>query len=220
LGAWIPAFAGTTKNLLILRDRFFAGLSLDLTGVLAVLVGFGLAFQVGHFAEHAFQFGVWVTGTYHWVAATFCGRETPYMSAPLTAMVRFTGALLFSDSSSPRQMMLGMELLHLVGNSIFLVTIAGVSYLMPSKWVRYAFYIEGAHLCEHLTLFLTAYFAGQPMALSTIFGQSVYWLGKEGAVGYRVTWHFVMNLLPMPFVMIGMMTHRGEAPPTLEPVAT
>ena len=202
------------------RRRGEGGAAVDLTKVLALLVGFGLAFQVGHFAEHAFQFGVWVTGTYHWVAATFCGRDAPYMSAPLTAMVRFTGALLFPDTSSARQMMLGMELLHLMGNSIFLMTIAGISYLMPSKWVRYAFYIEGGHLCEHLALFLTAYFVGQPMGLSTMFGQSVYWLGKEGAVGYRVTWHFALNLLPMPFVMIGMMTHRSEAQPTLEPVAT
>jgi hypothetical protein len=37
---------------------------------------------------------------------------------------------------------------------------------------------------------------------------------REFAVGYRVTWHFAMNLLPMPFAMIGLMQqiqHRAFA---------
>src|SRR5690349_10229867 len=138
-----------------------------------------------------------------------------YMSPPLTAMVRYVGGWLFPDASGPRQMMLGMELLHLFGNSVFLATIAGVWYFCPSKWVRYAFYLEAAHLCEHLTLYLTAYYLGAPMALSTLFGRSAAWFGKEGAVGYRVTWHFAMNLLPMPFVMVGMMTHDWKREPLL-----
>jgi hypothetical protein len=188
---------------------------MDLRSLLAVCVGLGLAFQVGHFAEHALQFWVWIAGSYHWVASTFCGRDLPYMSPPLTAMVRYTGTRLFPDADPARQMMVAMELLHLCGNCLFLATIAGVSYLVPSKWVRWAFYIESAHLCEHLALSLTAYYVGTPMGISTLFGQAAHWLGHEGAVGYRVTWHFAMNLLPMPFVMIGLMTPRlGHLPPT------
>jgi hypothetical protein len=30
------------------------------------------------------------------------------------------------------------------------------------------------------------------------------------AVGYRVTWHFAMNLLPMPFAMMGMLEHARK----------
>ncbi|HEX3860334.1 MAG TPA: DUF6008 family protein [Stellaceae bacterium] len=182
-----------------------------LCNILIACVGLGLAFQVGHFIEHAVQFGVWIAGEYAWVTSAFCGRDTPYMSPPLTAMVRFAGAWLFPEADASRQMMLGMELLHLAGNTIFLVTIAGVNYLMPSKWARYAFYIEGGHLCEHLALCLTAYYVGKPIALSTLFGQAPYYFGKNGAVGYRVAWHFAMNLLPMPFVMIGMMKYRATA---------
>lgn len=182
-----------------------------LINMMAVCVGLGLAFQVGHFLEHAVQFAVWLTGRYEWVAATFCGRDTPYMSVPVTAMVRYAGALLFPAADPARQMTLGMELLHLMGNSVFLATIAGVFFLMPTKWVRYAFYIEGGHLCEHLALFLTAYFIGKPIGISTLFGQAPYYFGKTGAVGYRVGWHFAMNLLPMPFVMIGMMKYRAMA---------
>ena len=181
----------------------------DLRSLVAVFVGLGLAFQIGHFAEHAFQFGVWFCGAYHWVAASFCGRDMPYMSPPLTATVRYAGAHLFPEAPPPRQMMLAMELLHLGGNSLFLMTIAGVNYLMPSKWVRWAFFIEGGHLCEHLALFLTAYFVGVPMGISTMFGQSGVLLGRREAVGYRVTWHFAMNLLPMPFVMLGIMKYRA-----------
>jgi hypothetical protein len=77
--------------------------------------------------------------------------------------------------------------------------------------VRWAFYTEGAHLCEHFALFLTAYYLGKPMGISTLFGQAPYYFGKRGAVGYRVSWHFAMNLLPMSLVMIGMMKHKAMA---------
>ena len=182
-----------------------------LINIFAMIVGLGLAFQVGHFIEHAVQFAVWIGGQFNWVVASFCGRDVPYMSPPLTAMVRFVGTTLFPDAGAARQMMLGMELLHLVGNSIFLATIAGVYYLMPSKWVRWALYIEGGHLCEHLALTLTAYYIGKPIGISTLFGQASYYFGRNGAVGYRVAWHFALNLLPMPFVMIGMMKHKAMA---------
>jgi hypothetical protein len=43
--------------------------------------------------------------------------------------------------------------------------------------------------------------------LSTLFGGSGVIGSREFAVGYRVTWHFAMNLLPMPFAMIGLTEH-------------
>jgi hypothetical protein len=177
--------------------------------ILAALVGLGLAFQTGHFIEHAVQFGVWIGGQFDWVAATFCGRDLPYMSPPVTAMVRAAGAWMLPQADAARQMMVSMEVLHLVGNFIFLTTIAGAHFLMPSKWTRWALYIEGAHLCEHLALTLTAIYIGRPIGISTLFGEAPYYLGKSGAVGYRVTWHFALNLLPMPFVMIGMLKHKA-----------
>jgi len=178
--------------------------------LLAIAVGLGLAFQVGHFAEHAVQFGVWLFGKSQWVVSTFCGRDAPYMSRPVTEMVSLMGSYLFPNDNPARQMMMGMEVLHLIGNSIFLLTIAGVLCFIPTKLVRYAFYIEGFHLCEHLALTVTAYYVGKPIGISTLFGQSTTLWGKEAAVGYRVTWHFLMNLLPMPLVMIAMMQHWSE----------
>ena len=186
--------------------------SLDLRDALAICVGLGIAFQIGHFAEHTIQFAVWVAGTYHWIVTTFCGRDVPYMSPLAMVLVNKLGALMFPAADRARQLMLGMEFLHLFGNFLFLSTIAGVFYFMPSKWARYGFYIEGGHLCEHLALCLTAFWLGKPIGVSTLFGQSVYWLGHEGAVGYRVAWHFAMNLVPMPLVMVGMMKHTCSPP--------
>jgi hypothetical protein len=172
-----------------------------------MLVGLGLAFQVGHFIEHAVQFAVWLFGTSQWVAANFCGRNVPYMSGPVTKVVTAAGAYLFPTADVARQMMLGSEILHLIGNAVFLTTIAGVFYFIPTKLVRYAFYIEAAHLCEHVSLTLSAYYVGTPIGVSTLFGRAPVLWGKELAVGWRVSWHFAMNLLPMPLVMIAIMRH-------------
>jgi hypothetical protein len=183
----------------------------QLINFLAVIAGIGLAFQVGHFLEHAVQFAVWLSGTYDWIATNFCGRDTPFMSTPVTDAVALVGGHLLPDATRARQMMVGMELLHLVGNGIFLATIGVVYYLIPSKWVRYALYIEGAHLCEHLSLTLTACYLGIPIGVSTAFGRARSLWGAEAAVGYRVSWHFFMNLFPMPLVMMGIMQHWLQA---------
>jgi hypothetical protein len=175
-----------------------------------VIVGFGLAFQVGHFAEHAVQFAVWLFGTSQWVTANFCGRNIPYMSGPVMKAVSVAGAYLFPSADVARQTMMGAEILHLAGNSLFLATIAGVFYFIPGKLVRYAFYIEAAHLCEHISLTLSAYYAGTPIGVSTLFGQAPILWGKEATVGWRVSWHFAMNLLPMPFVIIAVIRDLTE----------
>lgn len=177
--------------------------SRDLMGVAGMVAILGLMFQVGHFAEHAFQFGVWVLGD----MSNICGRNTPWMSPWVHALVSQAGQLLFPASDAPRQMMLGMEVLHLVGNSIFLTSLAALYYCIRSKWVRWAIYIETFHLYEHVMLTATAFFLGKPVGMSTLFGGVSAIGDREFAVGCRVTWHFVMNLLPMPFAMIGLMEH-------------
>lgn len=168
---------------------------------LGTIAGMGLAFQVGHFAEHALQFGVWVLGD----LSHMCGRDTPWMSPWVTELVRQAGLLLFPEANEARRMMLGMEVLHLIGNTIFLTSLTCLYQCLPSKWVRWAVYIEGFHLCEHLALTATAYYVGKPIGLSTLFGYAGSLGGREFAVGYRVTWHFLMNLLPMPFAMYALM---------------
>jgi len=163
----------------------------------------GLLFQIGHFAEHAFQFGIWILGD----LSNICGRDTPWMSPWVTAIVSQAGQLLVPAADTPRRMMLGMEVLHLIGNSIFLTSLAALYYCVPSKWVRWALYIETFHLYEHVSLTATAYFVGKPIGMSTLFGGVGAFGDREFAVGCRVTWHFVMNLLPMPFAVIGLMQY-------------
>jgi hypothetical protein len=169
--------------------------------VVGTVAALGLLFQIGHFAEHAFQFAVWILGD----LSNICGRDTPWMSAWATELVRQIG-LLFPTADPARRMMLGMEVLHLIGNSIFLSSLACLYYCVRSKWVRWAFYIEVFHLYEHIILTSTAYFVGKPIGMSTLFG-GVNLIDREFAVGYRVTWHFAMNLLPMPFAMTGLTEH-------------
>jgi len=71
-------------------------------------------------------------------------------------------------------------------------------------------------LASGLALTSTAFFIGKPIGLSTLFGAAG--LGsKEFAVGVRVTWHFVMNLLPMPFAMMGLMEYWDEHRPARLP---
>lgn len=176
---------------------------LSLGTAAATVAALGLLFQVGHFAEHAIQFGVWVLGD----LSNICGRDTPWMSPWVHAVVARAGQLLVPAADAPRQMMLGMEVLHLIGNSIFLASLAALYYCLPSKWVRWAIYIETFHLYEHVMLTATACFLGKPIGMSTLFGGAGVIGDREFAVGCRVTWHFVMNFLPMPFAMIGLMQY-------------
>ena len=62
----------------------------------------------------------------------------------------------------------------------------------------------------------SAYFVGKPIGLSTLFGGTAVLGSREFQVGFRVTWHFAMNLLPLPFAMKGIAEQwrcsRAEAP--------
>lgn len=156
----------------------------------------GVAFQIGHFAEHAYQFG-------HWLIAD---RTKPWMSDAADWLVRSIGVI--ADCGSK----MGMELLHLGGNSIFLATIAGLIYLMPpSRRMWQAFNVEAFHLTEHIMLVASVGLIGKPMGWSTLFGYAPEWFGANGAVGYRVGWHFFLNLIPTILMMRALM-------PTKEPV--
>jgi hypothetical protein len=174
----------------------------------------GLLFQVGHFFEHAFQWVVWLLGDF----SEICGRDTPWVSASVAVLVDRVGALVARDADNARRFMLGMEVLHLIANGIFLTTLGLLYYATGNRWVRWGLYIETFHLYEHIMLTATAFFIGKPVGLSTLFGGAN--LGsKDFAVGVRVTWHFFMNLLPMPFAMIGLMEYLDKRHPVRSPIS-
>lgn len=159
-----------------------------------------LIFQVGHFFEHFLQWLIWVLGD----LSTICGRDTPWMSPWVAPYIELFGAWAWPASDGRVQMARSMEVLHIVGNSIFLIGLWALFYLKPNVWVKWALIIETFHLYEHIMLTVTIFTVGKPIGLSTLFGGASYF-DKEVAVGIRVSWHFVMNLFPMPFAMIGMM---------------
>lgn len=166
----------------------------------ATIALLGLVFQIGHFAEHAFQFGVWLLGD----LTTICGRDKPWMSSVGLWLTETVASIFAPATTGPRRMMLGMEILHLIGNSIFLTGLFALYYVLPARLVKWALMIEGFHLYEHIMLTATTIFVGKPIGMSTLFG-AAFLFDRETAVGIRVTWHFLMNLLPMPLAMWALM---------------
>ncbi len=150
--------------------------------ILGTIVLLGSTFQGGHFIEHTVQFGVWLAGDH----------SRAYMSPTAMSLSHWIGGLFFGTADMSRQMAGGMEILHLLGNVIFLVTIGGMHYFLPVKRVRWAFYVELFHLYEHVMLTSTTIFLGKAAGLSTFFGGALALGGQEFAVGYRVLWHFAI----------------------------
>jgi hypothetical protein len=95
---------------------------------------------------------------------------------------------------------LGMEILHFVGNMIFLAGMAGIMVLTcrapgvrARKWGRMGVWMQGLHGLEHLSLMLSVWFgATRPIGVSTWFG--VMHPGP-GLWTYRIWWHFLANVM-------------------------
>lgn len=157
--------------------------------VLAIL---GSVFQVGHFVEHAVQAGQWL----------FVNRSAAWMSGLACWLSVHMGATMAS----------GMEVLHLTGNLIFLVTLAlwVVLDVTGNKWMRRAFLVEAFHLTEHISLTATILLYGKAAGWSTLFGFAPALFGHDEAVGFRVLWHFGMNLIPSAFMVLAMLAPRGR----------
>ena len=165
--------------------------------LLAVAV-LGTAFQVGHFTEHAIQAHEWL----------FVNRSQAWMSDLAMWLSMHMGPTMAS----------GMEVLHLTGNLIFLVTLYAWLALKPSVWMRRAFIVEAFHLTEHIALTATVFLYGHAVGWSTAFGFAPEWFGHNGAVGYRVLWHFGMNLIPSFLMMWALTRPRPPKPIVLNGV--
>jgi hypothetical protein len=187
------------------RKLFGYDRDLPLGHVVAMVALLGLLFQIGHFAEHAFQFVVWLLGD----LSNICGRDKPWMSAAALWLSEALSSVFAPSATGLRRTMLGMEILHLIGNSIFLVSLLACYYVMPHRLVRWACWVEAFHLYEHVMLTTSVIFVGKPIGMSTLFG-AAFAFDRETAVGIRVTWHFILNLLPMPLVMLALMKRDME----------
>lgn len=191
--------------------------AINFRSVLVAVAAAGTIFQIGHFIEHLTQFAVWVGGNH---TVPYMSPVARWLSHKIGAyVVPSPGEMCPSQMASPRQMLMGMEILHLIGNIIFLSTIACLNRLMPSKLVRNALYVEGFHLYEHIMLTLSALFLNQSVGMSTIFGGAQALGGLEFAVGYRVTWHFVMNLVPTAMMAVAMARRCRRLPEKMPALA-
>jgi hypothetical protein len=168
---------------------------------------FGLVFQGVHLIEHMAQLGYWVM---HPLEAPWL---TPWAEAGRDMLV--VGGKVAS----------GNELLHLIGNLIFIAGIVGL-YLVattlgerPSRipFLRRAMISQAVHVGEHVALTTTFFAVGVSIGLSTGFGL----LSGPVASGYRVWFHFLLNLLATVYAFRALwaMHRRGMILPVASPRA-
>jgi hypothetical protein len=150
----------------------------------STVIFIGVIGQIGHLTEHVAQVGYW-----------FQHPNSPAWMTPWgTALARGFGQV---DTSKPT---LGMEILHLTGNFIFLAGLAAVMVITRRArrtrtrfWAKMGVWMQGIHGLEHLSLTLSVWFgAKQAIGLSTWFGQLT---PGPGLTTYRIWWHFIANVI-------------------------
>ncbi|WP_219806430.1 MULTISPECIES: DUF6008 family protein [unclassified Streptomyces] len=149
------------------------------------VIGIGVVGQIGHFQEHVAQAGYWVLNP----------MEPAWMTPWGDSLARGLGQI---DPSKPS---LGMELLHLKGNLVFLAGLVGIALvtrrltrdLRTRRWAKMGVWMQGVHGVEHLVLTLSVVLgASTAIGLSTWFGTIE---AGPALTTYRVWWHFVANLV-------------------------
>ncbi len=164
------------------------------------LIGLGVVGQLGHFQEHVSQAGYWVANPY----------SPAWMTPWATSLARGMGQV---DPTKPA---LGMEILHLTGNFIFLAGLVGIvlitkratGHLKSRKWAKMGVWMQGIHGVEHIVLTLSvALGASRAIGLSTWFGAIE---PGPALVTYRVWWHFVANLIGTGILVVSLYHLRKE----------
>jgi hypothetical protein len=177
------------------------------SGAAAAVAIAGLTFQAAHGFEHAVQFVNWLRslGSPAWMSSwALAGRD----------------ALAAAVGRSP---MVGVELLHLIGNTIFLAGLLVLPRLLPglrsSRAWRLARGCQAAHVVEHVLLTATAIWFGTSVGVTTWFGALDP--AGAGAVGMRVGTHFALNAIPTVLIATVLARSRGSErrprPPTPVP---
>lgn len=173
--ALVPLAVAVAAALVLLRSR---------RSQEALLVGAAagaLAFQVVHALEHALQIGYWLAHP------TSPAWLTPWAAVGRDALA---GA---SDGSTAT----GTELLHLIGNLVFLGGLCALWALAQRSWplsrpaLRRGTWLQSAHVAEHLLLTATTMLFGQALGVTTLFG--LFPPASAAGVAFRVWAHFLIN---------------------------
>ena len=162
----------------------------------------GVIGQIGHLTEHVAQAGYWIG---HPEAASWM---TPWG----TGLAKGFGQIDTSRAT------LGMEILHLVGNFIFLAGLAAVMVITRRArttrtrwWGKMGVWMQGIHGLEHLSLTVSVWLgAKEAVGLSTWFGQLT---PGPGATTYRVWWHFWANVIGtfiFTMALVHLRRERGQ----------
>ncbi len=141
-----------------------------------------LAFQLIHVVEHALQVVVWAGDP----------GARPWMSPWAMATAHGVGDWFAFIAPASGTQPLGMELLHLFGNVIFLaglVVLLGLGRLADQRYVRIAVVIQSLHVLEHVMLTMTLVTSGAALGLSTELDQVL----PVGPSTTRVLFHFGIN---------------------------
>lgn len=151
------------------------------TGAVIVL---GVLGQIGHLQEHVAQAGYWIGHS----------NAPAWMTPWGTALAVGFGGIV--DTTKPT---LGMEILHFVGNLIFLAGLTAVMVITTRarrtktrRWAKMGVWMQGIHGLEHLSLMVSVWVGGKAIGLSTWFGLLA---AGPGATTYRVWWHFLANVI-------------------------
>ena len=172
---------------------------------LLVAGALGGGFQLAHLAEHIAQTGYWSRHR----------ESAPWMTPWARELVSSFQSVSVGTPG------LGMELMHLVGNAIFLgaavaiyAVMAPTSATADARLARFGVGTQVLHVAEHVALTMTVVLFGRPIGLSTLFGT----VGAGPALWtYRIWWHMTINLLATVLVATAVTRHRHQAlPPVIQ----
>jgi hypothetical protein len=183
----------------------------------AAVIGIGVVGQIGHLQEHLAQAAYWIGHP----------DSKPWMTPWGTGLARGFGAV------EPTKPSLGMEILHLTGNLVFLAGLAGVVVITARarqtrarRWGKMGAWMQGIHGLEHAVLTLSiALGANRAVGLSTWFGALP---NGPGLWTYRIWWHTIANLVGSVIFGVAVYhlwqerstvraTYRAELEPGPEP---
>ena len=163
---------------------------------LAAVVAGAVGFQVFHFFEHGLQVGYWLLNPHDkpWF--------TPWAQTGVDGLAYWCQLWPGKGAAGQR----GAELLHLIGNGIFLSGIIAMFALTQiaktnQRSVNGALLFQGLHFIEHIVLTVTVFASGTGWGASTMFGR---WSGTELS-SHRVWWHFTINGIATCIALIALV---------------
>ncbi len=152
----------------------------------------GLTFQVIHVLEHLLQLSVWMfqPGSKPWLSSWASGTA---------GGLQYICSLVPADGTPTS---LGVEMLHLTGNVIFLGALTAWQIAMRADgreiWsLNMSERVQIFHVAEHVLLVGTLVVSGEALGLSTAFGAA----SGTTLVALRVWFHFVINAVATAFAL-------------------